>query len=1084
MTLVEEYLSYTKKWKAEYGDKTIVLMQVGSFFEVYALIDPNGKMVGSNIQEFASINDMVISRKSQCVGNLQVMMAGFGIAQTEKYFKKLQEAGYTVVVYTQDSQSKNTTRSLSEIISPGTYFTHESVELSNNISCIWLHKSKSTAFMKSQITIGVSNIDIYTGKTTVSEFSKDYYHNPSTYDDLERYISIYKPNECIIISNLSIEQINDVIEYAGIKCSTIHKLVINENNITSASASASNSASAIENAKVLTKAAKKATSKSEPTSQTHAHAQASAVVAQNRHQQTIQNAEKQIYQREIIKRFFPNITEETFQSFTEHCIAIQSLSFLLDFSYQHSPYLVHHLSEPVFENHTDKLILANHSLKQLNMIDDSRHQGRLSSVYSLLNNCVTNMGKRSFIQTIHHPTTIVERLCSSYDITEHLLKTNTWSFYREKMTGLKDMEKFTRKLVYKRATPKDLSLLVDDLRNIQVIYREIKKDEPLATYLHNMTSSKGKADSASAKACAKYDIEEKCQSIIDNIVSKFTLEKCALIDDMSPERLSTLEHDTLSFIRPTISNEIDKCMKATFDSREKWDATQTTFSNMISGLEKKSASALAQSSGYIKSHETPKSAPLMIGTKRRMILLQSQLKNYGDKMMIKYFSNHTKKEEQFELRLDTLEYQDYGGAKKDMTVSNIQIKEMANEIQFSKDKWVQEISLFYSAFMEEFITFKNTIEFIQHYISEVDIVECKCYIANKYNYCKPVIDVDAKKSYFSCTGIRHPLIEHLQTSELYVTNDLTMGIRSGDGIRSGVSSDSTDGILLYGTNAVGKTSFIKSVGIAIIMAQAGLYVPCSTFTYFPYQSIFTRILGNDNIFKGLSTFAVEMSELRTIFELSNENSLVLGDELCSGTESHSALSIFTAGLEILHERKCTFLFATHFHEVVKYEEIKKLDRLKMMHMAVTYLPEKGVLVYDRKLREGSGDSMYGLEVCKSLNLPITFLQRAHDLRMKYNPETSSILNEKSSHFNQKKLMGLCEMCSEEKSSEVHHLVHQKEASAKNDYIDSFHKNHPANLLSICEKCHRSFHDDKLGQKQHRVKKTIDGNKVIVSVNVE
>ena len=777
-----------------------------------------------------------------------------------------------------------------------------------------------------------------------------------------------------------------------------------------------------------------------------------------RHQQTLQNAEKQIYQREIIKRFFPTITEETFQSFTSHCIAIQSLSFLLDFSYQHSPYLVRHLSEPVFENHTDKLILANHSLKQLNMIDDSRHKGRLSSVYSLLNNCVTNMGRRSFIQTIHHPTTIVEQLCSSYDITEHLLNNNTWTHYREKMAGLKDMEKFNRKLVYKRVTPKDLSLLVDDLRNIQSIYREIKKDNSLSVYLDKiMARSK------------LINIEEKCQSIIHHIESNFSLEKCVTIDDMSAEGLTTMDYDTMTFIRPMVSKDIDKCMKATFDSREKWDATQSTFSNMISGLEKKSST---YSTGYVKSHETPKSAPLMIGTKRRIMLLQSQLKSCGDKMMIKYISNHTKKEEQFELRLDTLEYNDYGAAKKDMTITNSQIKEMANEIQFSKDKWVQEVSLFYSAFMEEFISYKNTIEYIQQYISEVDIIECKCYIANKYNYCKPTIDKDAKKAYFSCKGIRHPLIEHLQTSELYVTNDLAMGGHD-------MCEDSAnDGILLYGTNAVGKTSFIKSVGIAIIMAQAGLYVPCSTFTYFPYQSIFTRILGNDNIFKGLSTFAVEMSELRTIFELANENSLVLGDELCSGTESHSALSIFTAGLEILHERKCTFLFATHFHEIVKYEEIKKLDRLKMMHMAVTYLPEKGVLVYDRKLREGSGDSMYGLEVCKSLNLPITFLQRAHDLRMKYNPETSSILNEKTSHFNQKKLMGLCEMCCEEKSSEVHHLIHQKNASAKNNFIDSFHKNHPANLMSVCEKCHNKFHDSN-NNVNHRVKKTTSGKTILV-----
>ena len=86
--------------------------------------------------------------------------------------------------------------------------------------------------------------------------------------------------------------------------------------------------------------------------------------------------------------------------------------------------------------------------------------------------------------------------------------------------------------------------------------------------------------------------------------------------------------------------------------------------------------------------------------------------------------------------------------------------------------------------------------------------------------------------------------------ELYVTNDLELGNTN--------KKDYSNGVLLYGTNAVGKTSFIKSIGISIIMAQAGLFVPCKTFEYYPYNYIFTRILGNDNIFKGLSTFAVEM----------------------------------------------------------------------------------------------------------------------------------------------------------------------------------------------------------------------------------
>lgn len=1012
MTVVEEYISLTTKWKVEYGEKTLVLMQVGSFFEIYALLDPEGNMTGSNIQDVASINDLAISNKSN---QRDVVMAGFGTPYIEKYLKKLQEAGYTVVIYIQEMQGNTTTRKLSEIISPGTYFLHDSPEISNNITCIWIHKSNQLSFLKSQITFGISNIDIHTGKTSVSQYSNEYYHNPSTYDELERYISIYKPNECIFISNLSIEQINDIIEYTSIKCSTIHKLFT------------SNGLQPVND-------------KNDKNDK-------------NNNKYNLENAEKQTYQRDIIKRFYPNISEETFETFTYNGIALQSLSFLLDFSYKHSPYLVSHLSEPVFENYTDKLILANHSLKQLNMVDDSRHQGRYASVYSLLNKCVTNMGKRQFLQTIHNPITKIEDLCDSYNITEHVLETSKWNFYRDNISGIKDMQKINRKLVYKKITPKDLYILVQDLFKVQSIYREIKKDDKLFIYLHK----KMKND---------IDIDLECNSIIQYIQSLFDIEKCIYIDDIKPESLSIMDNEKLSFILPNTSIDIDTCMNTTIDSREKWDALQHTLSGIISKTEKKSTKNA--DTIFIKSHETPKSAPLLVGTSRRIAILKSQLSTHENKLKINYFSHkHTKENQSFELLIDTIEYQPHGSSSKkdkDMIITNHQIKEMANHIQFSKERWVKEINLFFYNFIENFISYKNRIEHIQKYISEIDIIQCKCYIANKYNYCKPLININASKSYFSCDGLRHPLIEHLQTSELYVTNELELG----DG-----------GILLYGTNAVGKTSFIKSVGITVIMAQAGLFVPCSSFTFYPYKSIFTRILGNDNIFKGLSTFAVEMTELRTIFELSDENSLILGDELCSGTESHSALSIFTAGLEILHEKRCTFLFATHFHEITKYDEIKNLNRLKMKHMTVTYLPDKGVLVYDRKLKDGAGDSMYGLEVCKSLNLPNNFLNRAHELRMKYNPEIKSILNEKTSHFNHKKIMGLCEICSKEMSSEVHHLIHQKNASVKNNYIDTFHKNHQANLISICEQCHRSFHNNE--NKQYKIKKTLDGEKILVSL---
>ena len=175
-------------------------------------------------------------------------------------------------------------------------------------------------------------------------------------------------------------------------------------------------------------------------------------------------------------------------------------------------------------------------------------------------------------------------------------------------------------------------------------------------------------------------------------------------------------------------------------------------------------------------------------------------------------------------------------------------------------------------------------------------------------------------------------------------------------------------MLLYGTNAVGKSSLIKSIGISIVLAQSGMFVPCSSFVYFPYKSVFTRILGNDNIFKGLSTFAVEMCELRTILTNCCENSLVLGDELCSGTEIDSALAIFASGVNYLCKKKATFVFATHFHDLVNIPRIQELlqQTLVMYHMSVQYDKSSDMLIYKRKLEKGSGEGMYGLEVCLSL----------------------------------------------------------------------------------------------------------------------
>jgi len=366
--------------------------------------------------------------------------------------------------------------------------------------------------------------------------------------------------------------------------------------------------------------------------------------------------------------------------------------------------------------------------------------------------------------------------------------------------------------------------------------------------------------------------------------------------------------------------------------------------------------------------------------------------------------------------------------------------------------------------------FESIIEFV----TMLDFIYAKASIAKKFNYCKPVIQA-TEKSFVNAKGLRHCLIEHIQQNELYVANDIQLGKAEID----------VDGILLYGTNAVGKTSFIRALGIAVVMAQAGLYVPCNNFDFSPYKYIFTRILGNDDIHKGLSTFAVEMSELRTILRLADKNSLILGDELCSGTESVSAKSIFVAGVQMLTAKQSSFIFATHLHEIASYEEITALPTLSLKHMEVLYDKERDILVYDRKLKDGPGDNMYGLEVCKALSLPAEFLEAAHNIRIKYQEESKPVLSLKTSHFNSKKLVSMCEMCGNEMGKEVHHLQHQKDANEDGFILaedgSSFHKNHPANLMTLCEKCHDEMHRPTISKEKKVNKKVKTSVGIIMNI---
>ena len=268
------------------------------------------------------------------------------------------------------------------------------------------------------------------------------------------------------------------------------------------------------------------------------------------------------------------------------------------------------------------------------------------------------------------------------------------------------------------------------------------------------------------------------------------------------------------------------------------------------------------------------------------------------------------------------------------------ILQFSEDLYKSKNKLENEVKTVYKKVLEDLYEYHNVMNNIIDLIGNMDCGLSSASNHIKYNYSKPKLDNSNCKSYIDCKDIRHPLIERILTNNLYVPNDVKIG------------KDTKDGMLLFGTNASGKSCLMKSIGLIVIMAQAGLYVPCSDLEMKPYTNIFSRIGNQDNIFTGKSSFTQEMSELRDIFNRVNENSLILGDEPCSGTEHISAISIVSSSIKLLCDKMSSFIFATHLHKLSEISLIKDLENLHMYHLKIKYDEVNDRLIYDRKLELG------------------------------------------------------------------------------------------------------------------------------------
>ena len=1000
-SIMDDYFRITKEYQYKYGENTVLLMQVGAFFEVYGLKSNESNYInGSNIVDFASICQLNISEKK--IGffqGSQIVMAGFRDYTLEKYLQKLTDSGFTAVVYIQEKVGKTINRVLQGVYSTGTYLSYEtdsSPKMSNNIMCIWLETFTKTFFNKKDsrptksILFGISTINTFTGKSYISEYESIFYMNPTTFDELERAVSCYSPSEVILLSPFDDNINRQIIQFSGIQCRTVHSFQNKDTN----------------NEKIL-------------------------------------NCSKQTYIQNIITSFYGEDAYSICSEFNNNAVATQSFCYLLHFMQEHNPHLNRKIALPIFDNLTTKMILANHTLKQLNIIDE--HQtGQLSSVLSFLNKCSSPMGIRLFKYYLLNPVIDESWLNREYNMISHMLLDKNYhivDFVRKELRKVRDMEKICRQIILKKIYPSSISHLYSSITFVQQMNVCFAENRELCDYLcENIANS--------------YDY---ICSVTRNILA--FLDKVLHIDKCKNENSVTIFEENI--IKSGFSDKLDKAIEMQQDNLNIVKMVKNKL-NIIAGGD--------NDKEFVKLHETEKSGLSLQITKTRGENMKKAIKNILDNanntdsvININENTGGIKSDVKYSFYIKDIKFSTVSNSSYEIELPTL--NRIFKDILHDKDRINEHISDCYSIIIETLEKeWYNELEILSSYTARLDVLQCKTYSAKTYNYCCPKIEnleLIPDKSYVDAIQIRHCLIEQLLQNEIYRPNDISLG-------------KDKSGILLYGTNAVGKTSIIRSLGIAIIMAQSGMFVPCSAFTYKPYSSIFSRILGNDNLFKGLSTFAVEMSELRIILKMANENSLILGDELCSGTETESALSIFVTGVEELNEKKASFIFATHFHEILNYDEIRFMDGLSIKHMSVLYDKVLDCLVYDRILKDGSGTRTYGLEVCKSLYLEQSFLDKAYRLRNKYFPEMNGELEFKPSIYNSKKIRGICEVCKEELSSETHHLQQQKDAD-KNGFIGSFHKNHVANLLAVCEKCHDTLHKpDNVLKKR---KKTTSGYKL-------
>jgi DNA mismatch repair protein MutS len=245
-------------------------------------------------------------------------------------------------------------------------------------------------------------------------------------------------------------------------------------------------------------------------------------------------------------------------------------------------------------------------------------------------------------------------------------------------------------------------------------------------------------------------------------------------------------------------------------------------------------------------------------------------------------------------------------------------------------------------------------------VGELDALLSLASVAQDRGYVRPLVE---ESGGLQIRDGRHPVLDRLLTGR-FVPNDTEL------------SRDDARLLVLTGPNMSGKSTYMRQVGLLVVLAQAGAFVPARFARIGVVSGLFTRMGFTDEIGKGKSSFMVEMTEVAEILRAADQNSLVLLDEVGRGTSTFDGLAIAWATLKQLHDRVgCRTLLATHYHQLT--ELIDRLPAARNAHLAVR--EDEGEVAFLHRLVPGSTDRSYGVHVAKLAGLPRELLQEAERL---------------------------------------------------------------------------------------------------------